>query len=170
MTGGRIAITAVLTVAVVLSTARAQPRSAFPEASVEIQDLVRDAIADSFQAGDIPDIDLLPDGNHVFVLRELGGAQLQLTDRALPVLRKAHFTLISAGDAHAMAARTGRDVVYIAVDSPQINGDTAAISLGVDFVPAHTGSVKMCCCSGRAQFSKTPEGWTFVKWISITCS
>jgi len=170
MTGDRVAIAAVLTLAVVVSTTRAQPRSALPEASAEIQDLVRDAIADRFRADDIPDINLLPDRTHVFVLRELGSAHLKLTDRALPSLREAHFALISADDTHAMAARTGRDVVYIAVDGPLINGDSATISLGVDFVPANTSSVKMCCCSGRAQFSKAAERWTFVKWISMTCS
>jgi hypothetical protein len=166
----RIAIAAVLTVAVVASTARAQPGSAFPEASAEIQDLVRDAIADRFQAGDIPDISLLPDRAHVLLLKELRSANLQLSERALPSIRDTRFELMSAAAADAAAERTGRDLIYIAVDSPQVDRDTAAISLGVDFVPANTRSVKMCCCSGRAQFSKTAQRWTFVKWISITCS
>jgi len=170
MTGDQIAIAAVLTLAVVVSAARPQPRNAFPEASAQIQDLVRDAIADRFRAGDIPDINLLPDRSRVLVRRELPSDSVQLTERALPKLTGSRFELISFADAQVMTAATAHDVVYIVVDAPRIEDDTATISLGVDFVAADKAALKMCCCSGRARFRRKADHWSFADWSSISCS
>ena len=140
------------------------------EAGAKIQDFVREAIADRFQAGDIPDMNLLRDRSHVYVSRELPSDSVQLTERALPNIPDSRFELISFAELSAMAARTRSDVFYIAVDSPRIEQESATISLGVDFVAASKETLKMCCCSGRGEFRRTESRWAFVKWISMTCS
>jgi hypothetical protein len=104
------------------------------------------------------------------VLTELKVANLPLNKRAMPSMRGCRFESISSEDADAVAARTRRDVVYIGVDTPHIDGDSATISLGVDFAPADKSAVKMCCCTSRAEFRRRTGRWTFVKWTGTTCS
>src|SRR5439155_1428444 len=123
------------------------------------------ALADRFKAGDIPDINLLPDRTRVLVRKELVDAKLTLTADALPNLPATTFEIISLQEAETLARRTGRDVVYLAVDNPHIDGDAATISLGIDVAThSNAGVVKMCCCTGRAEYRKRAGTWVFVKW------
>jgi len=133
--------------------------------------LVHDAIADRFSAGDIPDLNLIEDRKHVLVLNEMRTARLRLTPDALPQSEKTTFDLISLEEAETQASRSQRALAYIAVDEPQIDGAVATLSIGVDIAtPRLAGMVKLCCCSGRGEFRRTPDGWIFQKWGQMTCS
>jgi hypothetical protein len=160
----------VIEAVVAAAVLHAQAPATYREAGAKIQDFVREAIADRFQAGDIPDMNLLRDRSHVYVSKELPSDGVQLTERALPKIPGLRFELISFAELSAMAARTRSDVFYIAVDSPRLEPESATISLGIDFVAASKDTLKMCCCTGHGEFRMTANRWAFVKWTSMTCS
>ena len=140
-------------------------------ATAEVEDLVRQALDDRFKAGDIPDLDLLEERAHVLVLKEMPRPRLQLSARALPKIAGTEFELIGANEASARAERSRKDVVFLTVNDPRIEGAAAFVWLGVDLaMPSKAGVVKMCCCTGRAEFRKADGRWVFVKWGGMTCS
>ena len=150
---------------------QAQSRAEYPPVSADTEHFIRAAIADRFKAGDIPDLNLLPDRTRVLVRKELVDAKLTLTADALPNLPATTFEMISLQEAETLARRTGRDVVYLAVDNPHIDGDAATISIGIDVaMPSKVGVVKMCCCTGRAEYRNRAAMWVFVKWRQMICS
>jgi len=143
------------------------PRSVSPR----IAEFVRQALADRFTAGDIPDLGLVEDRTHVFVRREMFGDGLLLGPDALPAMPGVKFELVALKEAEARAAHSGRNVVFISVDRPQVSGDTASIWLGVDIaVPPRSGVIKMCCCTSLAEFRRADDRWAFVKYSRTTCS
>jgi hypothetical protein len=152
-------------------TGAAAPQAENPHARGEIVRFVREALRDRVLAGDIPDFTLIGDRHRLPVLARMPGAEVWLTQDYLPDVPDTSFELITLGDAEARAKQTGREVVYLVVDAPRIEGDEGTITLGVDMaMPEKPGTVKLCCCTGRAQFHKAAERWVFVKWISETCS
>lgn len=141
------------------------------EVNPEVEAFVREAIADRFAAGRIPDMGMIEDRRHVFVLKQMPGDRFAVTPDALPKLPNTTLEPITVQDAEAMAKRTGRDVVYLVVGDPRVDGDTASLVLGVDLaLPPDAGLVKMCCCTGRASFRRISNRWVFEKWVSQTCS
>jgi len=150
---------------------QAQSRTEYRPVSSDTEHFIRAAIADRFKAGDIPDLNLLPDRTRVLVRKELVDAKVTLTADALPNLPAMTFEIISLQEAEALARRTGRDVVYLTVDNPCIDGDAATISFGIDVaMPRKAGMVNLCCCTGRAEYRLRAGTWVFVKWRQMICS
>jgi hypothetical protein len=149
-----------------------QPGPAYrAAASPEIEDFVRQALQDRFRAGDIPDMSLLDDRAHVFVLKEMPRAGLLLSTNALPTIDGTMFELIGLGEVKARAERTRQDAVYLAADDPRIDGATGFVRLGTNLtVPAKPDVIQTCCCVGRAEFKKVGSRWIFVKWGAMTCA
>ena len=110
---------------------QAQSRTEYRTVSSDTEHFIRAAIADRFKAGDIPDLNLLPDRTRVLVRKELVDAKLTLTADALPNLPATTFEMISLQEAETLARRTGRDIVNLTVDNPHIDGDAATISLTI---------------------------------------
>jgi hypothetical protein len=168
--GSRSRLAASLVLAVLSLGTASRPQALRP-LGPDLAALVHDAIADRFAAGNIPDLSLIEDRTHVFVLNELRAARAMLTEDALPQMEKTTFELISLEEAETKASQSGREVPYIAVDEPRIDGAAGTLSLGVDIaLPRVAGMIKMCCCAGRAEFRRTPERWVFQKWAQMTCS
>jgi hypothetical protein len=153
------------------STRQAIPLAKERPAPREIEDLVRQALEDRLAANDIPDGKLLAQSPRIAVRAEMPDAQLTLGEAALPRREGQDAFLISVASAQADADRTGTPVHFIGVDGPSIIGETATISLGVDVVfPRDPKVVKLCCCTGRAEFARVGGRWTFVKWGGMVCS
>ena len=168
---GRLLAIAVVVASAARVAAAFSQNDAVRAATSEIEDLVRQALDDRFKAGDIPDLELLQERAHVLVLKEMPRARLQLSARALPTIAGTEFELIGADEASARAERSRKDVVYLTVNDPRIEGAAAFLWLGVDLaVPSKAGVVKMCCCAGRAEFRRAGDRWVFVKWAAMTCS
>ena len=165
------AASVLLFTAAVTMTGAAAPQAADPHARGEVVRFVREALRDRVLSGDIPDFTLIGDRHRLAVLARMRAAEAWLTQDYLPDVPDTSFELITLGDAEARAKQTGREVVYLVVDAPRLDGDEGTITLGVDMaMPGEPGTVKLCCCIGRAQFHKAAERWVFVKWISKTCS
>jgi hypothetical protein len=140
-------------------------------ATPDIEALVKQAVEDRFGARELPDGNLLGKATRIALLEEMPDAGLKLSRGALPQRAGYEFVLISVVAAQAEADRVGRPVYFITVDRPSIIEDTATISLGVDVVsPREPKSIKMCCCTGQAQFRRAGGRWTFVKWAQMICS
>jgi len=117
----------------------------------------------------LPDAGLLPKVGPIYVLREIGdsGAVSQV---ALPAARRP-FVLIALADAQAQADRSNDSVHFIKFDGVSVNGTTAAVTVGVDFVmPKSTSAIKMCCCAGTDTYEKRGGQWAFVRRGLMSCS
>lgn len=140
-------------------------------ASAEVESLVQQALQDRLTAQQLPDIKLLGSGPRIAIRDEIPSAALRLSLGALPKREGYEFYLISPSAAQSEANRTRMPVHFIAVDRPEISGDTATLWLGVDVVfPADPTLVKMCCCRGKAELHRAGNRWTFVKWVEYLCS
>ena len=149
-----------------LALARAQARPA----GAEIDALVRQVLEERLVAGDIPDIRLLGGAKHLAIRSDLSLSRLTLGEGALPRREGYEFRLLSEAEAIAEAERVRALVYFIAVDRFEWSGDTATMSLGVDFVaPADPVIVKMCCCERRAQYRRIQNRWVFVQWRPGSC-
>jgi hypothetical protein len=137
----------------------------------EVERLVRQALEDRIAAQDIPDGNLLRNATRVAIREEMPHSALKLGRGALPQLPGFEFYLISEATAQGEADKTGQPVHFITVDLPSIVGDTATISIGLDLVPPREPEViKLCCCTGSAEFRRLDGRWKFVKWTSTICS
>ena len=140
-------------------------------ASDEIQALVRAALEDRLRANDIPDLNLLQGSRRIGVRGVMPRAQRSLSDSALPRLDGYELFLLSPADAQGAADRRNETIEFITVDDPAVGPERATIWIGVDTaVPAKSGLIKLCCCTGQAEFRRNGDGWTFVKWVSMVCS
>jgi hypothetical protein len=140
-------------------------------ATAAIELLVKQAVEDRFTAGDLPDRSLLGTSTRIAIREEMPAAGVKLGGGALPQLEGYEFYLISGASAQSEAERTQRAITFITVDGPSITDDTATVSLGVDVTaPLRPNEVKLCCCSGEAQFRRAEGRWTFVNWVGTTCS
>jgi hypothetical protein len=150
---------------------RIQAQSPAPMATPEIDELIKQAVEDRFGARDLPDGDLLGKATRIAIREEMPEAGLKLSRGALPRRPGYEFFLISEVGAQAEADRVRRAVYFITVDRPSIIEDTATVSLGVDVAsPREPKTIKMCCCTGRGQFRRVGDRWTFVKWAQTICS
>jgi hypothetical protein len=135
-----------------------------------IQAFVKAALADRFRAKDIPDLQMLDASQPIGIRTVMPQARLTLTD-AVPAVDGYRFFLLSPADAQAAADKDAKPIAFVTVDQPAITGDSATISIGVDMaLPAGSRLVKLCCCTGSAEFRRGPAGWTFVKWSTMVCS
>jgi len=158
---------ALLMLVVALSLVRPQANTA---ASADIESLIKQALEDRLAENDIPD-GILLGRTRVAILQVMPKTGQTLTDRALPQREGTEFYLLSSKDAQAEADRTGRNVSYIFVDQPTIDGDNGSLAIGVDFVmPRDKKVVKACCCTGFGQFKRVAGKWTLLKWARMICA
>ena len=156
-----------LILVVALSLVRPQANTA---PSAEIESLIKQALEDRLAENDIPD-GILLGRTRIAILQVMPRTGQTLTNRALPQRAGTEFYLLSSRDAQAEADRTGKNVPYIFVDQPAIDGDSGSLSIGVDFVmPRDKKQVKLCCCTGFGQFKKVAGKWTLLKWARMVCS
>ena len=145
--------------------------SAYPFAGPDVQQFVRAALTDRLRANDVPDLNLLQSSRRIGVRDVMPKAHLLLQESALPELDPYQLFLLSPADAQAMADRRAATIPFITIDQPSIDGDRATISLGVDIAtPSNPRVIKLCCCTGQAEFHRSGGGWTFVKWLTTVCS
>ncbi|HEX5214588.1 MAG TPA: hypothetical protein VFV98_03955 [Vicinamibacterales bacterium] len=158
---------ALLMVVVALSLIRPQANVA---PSADIESLIKQALEDRLAANDIPDGILVGRTKRIPILETMPRTGTRLTSRALPQREGAEFYLLSSKDAQAEADRTARDVPYIFVDQPSIDGEIGSLAIGVDFVmPRDKKVAKSCCCTGVGQFKRVAGTWTFLKWVRMIC-
>lgn len=157
---------ALLMLVVALSLIRPQANVA---PSAEIESLIKQALEDRLAEHDIPD-GILLGRTRIAILQVMPRTGQTLTTRALPQREGTEYYLLTSKDAQAEADRTGRNVPYVVVDQPTIDGDTGSLAIGVDFaMPRDKKSEKSCCCTGFGQFKRVTGKWTFQKWARIIC-
>jgi hypothetical protein len=159
-------------IAVSAPAAPASQEVTWPQpAAPEIQAFVRSALDDRLRANDIPDLKLLQGSRHISVRNVMPRAQRSLSESALPQIEGYDVVLVSPAEAQATADRRNETVEFITVDDAIVGPSTATIEIGVDrAVPRTSGLIKLCCCTGQAEFRRSAGGWAFVKWASIVCS
>jgi len=151
--------------------AQAPDSGAMRVAPDEVQAFVRAALENRLRANDVPDLNLAAGSHRLAVRDSMPRAHLILKEAALPEVEGYQLYLLSAAEAQAEADRHNASVLFIAVDEPSINGDSATIWLGVDTaVPSQSGLIKLCCCTGKAEFRRSASSWHFVKWSTMVCS
>ena len=176
MSAHRAFATPVTIAAAVLSLAVARPQQsgsqwAAAPAPESVQAFVKAALTDRLQANDIPDSKLLDRSKPIGISTALPQAHMTLTSAALPSVRGYELFLLSPADAQAAANRDAKTIAFISVDQPAIDAASATLQIGVDIVlPDKSGQWKACCCTGKAEFRRTPDGWAFVKWSGIVCA
>jgi len=136
-----------------------------------VQEFVKAALADRLRANDIPDLKVLDSSRPIGIRDVMPEAGERLESAAVPAVGSYRFFLLSPADAQAAADRDSTPVAFLTVDRPIISGDSATIVIGVDLtLPRTSHQVKLCCCTGSAEFQRTDRGWTFVKWSGMVCS
>lgn len=144
---------------------------AFEPATGEIESLIKQALEDRLAANDLPDGNLLSGSRRIAVRDEMPEASLTFSAAALPRRDGYAFYLISTATAQTDADQNGQEMPFITIDRPSIGQDTAMIWLGVDVAaPRNPNLVRLCCCSGEAQFRRVEHRWRFVKWDVVMCS
>ena len=124
-------------------------------------------LADRIPAEDIPGHNLLQGVKRIAIRSDR--VRLPLGEEALPALEGYELRLISTEEAQAEAVRTQTKVFFIAVERLQIQGNTASLSIGVDFtMPSDPKLVKMCCCSRWLEYRRIDDRWVFTRWDDIT--
>ncbi|MEZ5288407.1 MAG: hypothetical protein R2712_27095 [Vicinamibacterales bacterium] len=139
-----------------------------PAAPAAVQRFVRAALSDRIAANDFPDHSLLRSEDPIIIRSEMPAARAALTQAALPTGRR--FALMSVEDLQVYADRVRRPVYFIAVDTPEIDGDRGQVWLGVEVVAPRPGWVSLCCCRGGARFERSgADTWQFVDWYLLEC-
>lgn len=146
-------------------TARAKGRAA----ASELELFAKHAVEDRLAAGDLPDLGMLEGSRRIIVRREMPWAGLKLGPAARPAVVGFELDLVPQVVIQKRANKMGLAVYYIGVDYPEITGDTAMISLGIDVAVPRGSGPYLCCCTGKARFSRSELGWTFVEWTSEWC-
>ena len=133
------------------------------QATAEVDALVRQVLADRIAANDIPSLNVLRGAKRIAVRSDR--VRLPLGKDALPELEGYELRLISREEAQVEAERTQTFVYFIAIERLQIQGDTASLSIGVDFaMPPDSKLTKMCCCSRWLDYRRVENRWIFVRW------
>lgn len=162
------AATVIAILATVPLTGSPWSQSAAPDA---VQAFVRAALMDRFRANDIPDYKVLGTSHRIGIRSSMPEAAMLLTDASLPDVDGYAFFLLSPSEAQTTADRRSETVAFITVDRPVLEGDTATVWLGVDVAaPTHPNTIRLCCCSGKAEYRRIRDGWSFVKWSTMICS
>jgi hypothetical protein len=144
---------------------RPDPSSKSPDYGGDVGDLIRQVLIDRIAAKDIPDFGLLRGATRIAIRSDGLGFGVTLGKDALPTLEGYQLRLISSEEAKAEADRTQASVYFIAVDGLTVSGDTATLSIGVDFaMPPNPKLVKMCCCSRSLEYRRVNGRWVFVRW------
>lgn len=147
-----------------------QPKGETKPAPPEINTFVKETIEEVWDLNKIPDGSLLK-GSRIAIQQEMFKSGLRLGSAALPQRPGLEFRLVPRSDTQTEADNTKKGVFFIFTDSPQIDGDTATIVIGVDVsFPKEPKVVNLCCCAGRGQFEKRGNRWAFVKWLGVSCS
>lgn len=147
-----------------------RPNGETKPAPPEINAFVKETIEEAWDLNKIPDGNLLK-GSRIAVQEEMFKSGLKLGSAALPQRPGLEFRLVPRSDTQTEADNTKKGVFFLFTDSPQIDGDTATIVIGVDVsFPKERNVVKLCCCAGIGQFEKRTNKWTFVKWLGVSCS
>jgi hypothetical protein len=139
-------------------------------AARDINALVRQVLTDRIPAKDIPGDNLLQGAKRIAIRSDR--VRLHLGEEALPALEGYGLRLISTEEAQAEAERTQSIIHLIAIGRLQIQGNTASLSIGVDFtMPSDPKRVKMCCCSRWLEYRRIDDRWVFAHWDDVTvCS
>jgi hypothetical protein len=136
-------------------------------AARDLNALVRQVLADRIPAKDIPGYEIMRDAKRIAVRSDR--VRLPIGKDALPVLDGHELRLVSTEEAQAEAERTQTTINFIAIERLQIQGNTASLSIGVDFtMPPDPKRVKMCCCSRWLEYRRVEDRWVFARWDDIT--
>jgi hypothetical protein len=137
-------------------------------APADIELLVKQALEDRLVARALPDGNLL--STRIAIREEMPRAAMKLGPGALPHHDGYEFYLISRAAAQVESDRAKQRLHFVVVDTPQITGDVATISLGVDATaPFEPTLVSSCCCTGHGQFKRSSGRWKFVNWTGMVC-
>jgi hypothetical protein len=136
----------------------------------EVEALVRAAIADRYQASDIPDQALLQGKDAVHVFDEMKRSGYVLSAAAVPKIPSTNLVLVGRARARDLARGTGSGLHFIEVDDVRIEGDRASLKMGVGVYPdpAFEGA-QLCCCSARAELARDGAAWQFRDWGERVC-
>lgn len=153
---------------VCLGASGASSRQAPVGAGAEADRLVRAVLESSFASGAFPDIGLLPRWGTIPVVSDVAG----LSDAALPQLADWKFKLQSREALVSAATSTRQNIFYASVSGVRIEGATARLWVGVNFVEPSTDtpSVRMCCCGAQLEYRKVGVGWVFSKTLEMICA
>ena len=142
------------------------PSQAHAAAGRDLNALVRQVLADRIPAKDIPDYGLLRGAKRIAIRSDR--VRLPIGEEALPALEGYELRLISTEQAQAEAERTQSIIHFIAIERLQIQGNTASLSIGVDFtMPSDPKLVKMCCCSRWLEYRRIDDRWVFDRWDDV---
>ena len=147
---------------------QATTQMASRSAPADIELLVKQALEDCLAVRALPDGNLL--STRIAIREEMPRAAMKLGPGALPHYDGYEFYLISRAAAQVESDRSKQRLHFVVVDTPQIAGDVATISVGVDAIaPFEPTLVSLCCCTGHGQFERSSGPWKFVKWTGMVC-
>jgi hypothetical protein len=127
----------------------------------QVEVFVAGILADRFQAGDIPDQELVMGEAPVFLFDEMEETGYLLTPASLPIVPGKEFRLLSrsGGDGFPHGTRIAEHMLF--VDQVALATDAATALVGVR-------DDKGVLASAWGTFSRRGDSWSFVKW-SDTC-
>ena len=137
----------------------------------QIASFIRAAIADRYQAGDIPDQGLIRDKVPVLVFDEMERSAYRVPESALPTVEGTRFALIDRTAARDSGYGTRSGTLMLEVDEVEVGDRTAQLKMGVAVYPdvGTPGLIVLCCCSATASFRLVDGRWSFAGWDARHC-
>lgn len=118
----------------------------------------------------LPDSGLLPEKGPLPLLAQLGGDGPPLTADMLT--QPKQWKLHSKDEWQAEADKLGKSVYVAVIGLPQIEGEIALVSVGVEvIVPTGTGGLVLCCCTSTHVYRPDSRGvWRYTKRLGTVCA
>jgi len=142
------------------------------EPTKEQRDVVRAVTKHIESAGraSLPDSGLLPAKGPLPLLAQLGGDGPPLTADMLT--QPKQWKLHSNDEWQAAADKLGTSVYVAAIGLPEIEGELALVSVGVELmVPTGTPGLVLCCCNATDVYRRDSRGvWRFEKRGATVCA
>jgi hypothetical protein len=137
----------------------------------QVAAFVRAAIADRYQAGEIPDQKLLAGQDPVLIFDETERPAYRLSEQALPTGGQTRFALIARAAARDRARGSWDGTRMIEVGGVEVGPESASLVLGISISPDLTrpSLIVMCCCSARANYRLRDGRWVFTGWGEENC-
>lgn len=145
-------------------------RMCHPDINGVVADVLHQSLNPGNLTGQLPDHNLASQYGFTFLFDEIEDNRCKINDLLLSGLAKEKFRLVNKRQLNSEARKYGGKIVYMRIDSVEIDRDVASIWVGasINFSPKKRVGL-LCCCSGQMNLKRSVEGWVFHEWGLLVC-
>lgn len=141
-----------------------------PDINQVVADVLHQSLYPGSLTGQLPDHNLASQYGFTFLLDEIEENRCRINGLMFSESAKEKFRLLNRRQLNSQAREYGGKLVYMRVNSVEIDSDIAGIWIGanINFSPKRRVGL-LCCCSGRMILKRAVEGWVFQEWGLLVC-